>query len=321
MGYQLGQRHQAADEMRIAWFSPLSTKSAIGRFTVAVTDELSRFDEVVIWHPHCADPLQSGCRTVEYRSSDQIGPGDLAGYDIVIYNLGNYCPFHLEIYKLVRRYPGIVIAHDFVMHHFFASYLLEQQLNTDRYLKIMSWHYGIKGEMRARAYLRGEQPAIWETDEVSAYPLFEEATIGASGLIVHSRFFLERAIQVVACPVERLHLAYPVSSGFPLKSRKELGLPEDKVIACSVGHVNPNRRIHVVLQALASDRSLRERLHYVVAGPQSAHYAHELRELIHRHGLHASVELWGYVDDVALQSLISHSDFCIVPPPISWTVF
>jgi glycosyltransferase involved in cell wall biosynthesis len=297
--------------MKIAWFTPFSRKSAIGRFSRAVAEELKQLHFVDIWHPETGDVLQSDCPTRSFRKAEDVRHEVLSSYDCVVYNLGNYVPFHLEIYRLSKAFPGFLILHDFVMHHFFASYLLEQQRDENAYLELIERHYGLAGLAAASAYLEGKRPPLWETDEVLRYPLFEEAVIGARGVIVHSSFFLEPARRACACPVERLHLAYPAAQAAVTRTEGDLSLPEGRVVAVSVGHVNRNKRILSVLRAIAADEHLRSRMYYVIAGPEDPTYGREIRQFAEENGLAAALQFRGYVDDATLHSLLARADFCI----------
>lgn len=297
--------------MKIAWFTPFSRTSAIGRFSRAVASELRRLHSVDIWHPETRDALDSDCPTEVFRRAEDVRHEALSAYDCVVYNLGNYVPFHLEIYRLSRSFPGFLILHDYVMHHFFASYLLEHLRDEGAYLELIRRHYGPPAEAEARACLQRKRPPLWETDEVLRYPLFEEAAVGALGVIVHSGFFLEPVRRACACPVEKLHLAYPSADGTAARARRDPGLRQEKIIALSIGHVNRNKRILSVLRAIASSERLRSRLHYIVAGPLDPAYAQQLRQFTDDNGLAAAVEFRGFVDDATLHSLLASADFCI----------
>ncbi len=99
--------------------------------------------------------------------------------------MGN-SPAHRNIYQMLLETPGVVVLHDFVLHHFFASYYLEALRSPALYIAEMAYNYGIAGEELARTALRGEQP-IWE-QEPARYPLNKRVLDHARGVIVHSDF-------------------------------------------------------------------------------------------------------------------------------------
>ena len=53
-------------------------------------------------------------------------------YNLTVYQMGNN-PFHFKIYELALRYPGVVILHDFAIHHIVAAIFLEQKKDEVAY--------------------------------------------------------------------------------------------------------------------------------------------------------------------------------------------
>jgi len=297
--------------VRIAWFTPFSRSSAIGRFSAAVTAELSRHAEVELWHPWTSTAYEVRVRQVSFRSACDIPPGRLDEYDLVIYNFGNHLPFHREIYEISRQTPGLCILHDFVMQHFFAAYFVEHLRQPHRYVQLMERHYGEPGRRAAEASLARRGPPLWETDAVMEFPLFEPAIQGAFGVITHAEFFRQWVEAVFAGPVARLHLPYTPPPATDIPPRRALGVSEERVLAVTVGHVNRNKRVRSVLEVLAKHSDLRARILYAVLGPADPDYERELRELIARWSLQDCVRLLGYVDDRLLAAYLHHADFCI----------
>src|SRR5215471_1240304 len=100
--------------MRIAWFTPLSRMSAIARFSVQVTASLSKMLDVDLCYFDTGEVRDSAVTAKRFQSAASIPSSTLSTYDLVIYNFGNYLPFHKEIYLLSKRWPGVCILHDFV---------------------------------------------------------------------------------------------------------------------------------------------------------------------------------------------------------------
>ena len=156
--------------MRIAWFTPFSTKSSIGRRSGEIVGQLSQLAEVHLWHPETSDPRQAGAPRHTFSAADAVSLRTLAHYDLVVYNLGNYLPFHGEIYRLSRRFPGLCILHDFVMHHFFSDYYLERLHDPRAYVFAMQRLYGELGRRTAEDIVAGKRRHVCETDEVLEFP-------------------------------------------------------------------------------------------------------------------------------------------------------
>src|SRR5205823_1876767 len=75
--------------------------------------------------------------------------GRLAGqYDATVYQMGN-SPAHAYIYKQMLRHPGVVVMHEFILHHL----RIWMALNGGRrksYLGLMEGQYGAEGREAAR---------------------------------------------------------------------------------------------------------------------------------------------------------------------------
>ena len=265
--YYLGSRDREPHHMRIAWFTPFATASAIGRASQLVTDELSRAADVDIWHPAAAELHATRVRTLEIPQDLELLSATLGSYDLAVYNFGNYLPYHREIFEISRRVPGVAVLHDYVMHHFFAAYWLEYRHAPAEYREAMRRCYGPAGEAAA-----GENPGVWGGNRVVEFPLFEEATRGAYAAVVHSDYMAGCVGQRFPGPVRKLALAYDLPPAPAPRSRQELGVPRDHALLVSVGHVNPNKRILEVIEALAAEADLSRRVTYAVVGPMDPSY-------------------------------------------------
>ncbi len=296
--------------MKIAWFTPLAKASAIGRCGTAIAAELARTSEVDLWHPPCDDPHPTDVPTRRFTSPEDIRRETLAGYDILIYNLGNHLPFHKDIYLLARRFPGICVLHDFVLHHFFAGYFFELLRNPEGYVLAMQRHYGDAGRRLAEETVARKRRGVWESDEVVEYPLFEEALEGALGVVTHSEFLRRRVERVFPGPCRAIPLPYERPAGRPHSAgRVDLGIPEEAILLVSTGHVNPNKRIHVVIEALSLLGE--HRFFYAVLGLCRGAYAKQLETQVRRLRLEPRVRFFGEVADEVLDGFLAGADICV----------
>jgi glycosyltransferase involved in cell wall biosynthesis len=290
--------------MKLAWFTPFSRNSAIARVSRAVTTELAKVADLDLCYFDTDKTWDSSVSLKRYSSSEAVSDRDLERYDLVIYNFGNYLPYHGEIYSLSRRRPGICILHDFVMHHFFAAYFREHDRSLDTHALLMERAYGQEGRL---AYER----RVWESDEVIRFPLFEEVVRGALGVVTHSEFFKKRVTSCFEGPVTRIPLPYDADRTSPVRSRKELGVDENHVLIVTVGHVNPNKRISDILAALVQLGPVAQRITYTIVGSCPVGYQAELEASIQRSGLQSVVRFVSHVSDEILRSYLSHADICI----------
>jgi glycosyltransferase involved in cell wall biosynthesis len=302
-----------SDRLRIAWFTPLSRRSAIGEFSVHVVAELAKFAEVRLWTSDDQPLLETDLPIVRYKP----GSGELASLsacDTLVYNMGDHLPFHEHIHAVSREHPGIVILHDRVLHHLFAGkWLMGQDAARQLYVERMRAYYGEEGAEAARLSLEGERPPVWESDEeVLTYPLYEEGILNAHGVITHSESHAADVRSRWLGPVRSLHLPCysetlrEVDGSPPLRSDGPLQL-------LTVGHVNPNKQVHQVVGMLAADPELAARVRYTIAGPDDGFkaYVSELRGLIARHAGRLNVEVVGWQPPERLDALMRSSDIFV----------
>lgn len=288
--------------MKIAWFAPLSNSSAIGRFSVAVAEQLRSFSEIDLYSFDAGELRQTSVPIKVFGSAREIPPRILTAYDAIVYNFGNYLPFHREIFELARQQPGICILHDFVMHHFFAGYYLDYRHDSAAYQSALA---------RCCEEAPTAEARIWQTDEVVKYPLFEEVTRYALAVITHSEFFRVKVESVFPGPVTRIPLAYTAAPQCQEASRRQLGIRDEELLMLTVGHVNPNKQVETVLRALAQVREEAPSMTYAVLGSVSASYLRRLELMVLERQLGGIVRFFGEVPDRLLEAFLSASDICI----------
>jgi glycosyltransferase involved in cell wall biosynthesis len=297
--------------MKIAWFTPFSVQSAIGRASAAIVAELSKDSTVDVWHCESSGVRKTAARTIQFSRALAVDLTALEAYDVVVYNFGNHLPFHREIFHLSQRFPGVCILHDFVMHHFFAAYYLEDLKNPEGYIEAMGRLYGDGGRAVAAGAVGGQSARVWETDDVVKYPLFEDTIRGAYGVIAHSHFLTARIAKSYCGPVACIPLAYDVVRPVLPLSRQQLDVPEDRMLLVTVGHANRNKRIHAVIDALGRVTGAADKVVYAVLGPCDSAYRTQLLDMARSKGLESAVRLLGYTPDETLQAYLTHADFCV----------
>jgi glycosyltransferase involved in cell wall biosynthesis len=178
--------------------------------------------------------------------------GELRSYDAVIYHLGNNAMCHAADYEVFCDFPGVVVLHDFVLHHFFLGYHAQLQQRPDRYVAAMEYSHGPGGRTMAERIL-ADQRLLGEVG-VHRYPLNRHVLDLATGVIVHSNFTqaLVRATHP-ALPTKKIqHYAKPLPSPENVgRLRARYGLPAGAVILGAFGEFAPAKRIDVALRAIA----------------------------------------------------------------------
>lgn len=297
--------------MRIAWFTPLSRRSAIGDVALRIAEALSGHAYVEIWTTNVERARATELPIVDFtRSYEQLS--ELEDYDLCVYHFGDHVGFHGEIFNVARRHPGIVVLHDRVYQNLFAGIWLGNGFHS-QYLSRMETFYGDAGRRAAEGSLAGARTPVWESaDEALRFPLAEELLAGARGAIVHSESHAEDVRGRWFGPVHPLFLPTPAPRTPASQGRASVAR-DGRVLVASLGHVNPNRHLHEVVAALSADAELAARVHYVILGPfdPDQPYVQDLQEQIASSGLTETVDLAGYRRDEVRDELLAAADIFV----------
>ena len=236
---------ELARRPRIAWFSPLPpSRSGIADYSAELLPYLAELVDLTVF---AADPVTVSLPGLTVRPTSDFVLNH-AKYDLPLYQMGN-SDQHEWVYAMMLRYPGVVVLHDYFLHHFIRHRTVGHGEWT-AYGREMAYALGGDGRELARAVRRGS----------TAPPLFEEPLnqrlIDASlGLIVHSRFAAEKARSYrLNLPLTIVPALVEPRSGRSLRDR--LDLPENAVLFGSFGQITTEKRIDAALRAF---RGLLER--------------------------------------------------------------
>jgi glycosyltransferase involved in cell wall biosynthesis len=251
------------------------------------------------------DSLEIGCRAINYVDN----PASLSGldqYDAILYHLGNSAA-HNNMYPVFLEKPGIVVLHDFVLHHFFAAYYLEHLKKPDLYVLEMEYNYGSEGRLIAHTFLRRNSLPPWQIAPL-AYPLNQRILDKAQGVIVHSRFVRDLVSKSARfLPIRQINLFARIVDADAVKSklRRKYRLPEDKVVVASLGFITPAKRMDVTLAAI--NHLGRDDVLFLLVGESPAGSDAAIRKGL-RSGL---VRSTGYVDAASFEEYMQLIDICV----------
>ena len=82
--------------------------------------------------------------------------------DVALYHVGNDAEAHGWIVEALRRRPGVVVLHDFVLHHLVVG-LTFGRGDMAGYLSAMEREAGLVGRLLGYAVLDNKIPPLWET--------------------------------------------------------------------------------------------------------------------------------------------------------------
>jgi glycosyltransferase involved in cell wall biosynthesis len=270
--------------VRVAYYSPPpSSRSGIADYSALLLPALREQIDVVEAHPGKRPPSA----------------------DVALYHVGNDPDAHGWIVDALERRPGVVVLHEYVLHHLVAGITIGRGHGRG-YLDAMERELGVAGRLLGLGVLDNLLPLLWET-QPERFPLAGGILDQARGLIVHSQFVAERArASGYEGRLWRIpHPAWPMHDVMPAQDVD--GAP---LYGC-FGFLNMNKRIPELLQAFASLRRRRPGARLLLAGASSERF--DLGRRLERLGLdhEAGVLQLGYVPEDRMWSLMAACDVLI----------
>ena len=271
--------------MKVAYYSPLPPdRTGIADYSALLLPALRKRLDVVV--------AERGKRAPR-------------GVDLAVYHVGNNPDMHGWIVEALRRTPGLVVLHEFVLHHLVAGLTLARK-DVSGYLRAMEQEAGVVGRLLGLGVVDGCVPPLWST-RPEDFPLAGEILDLATehGLIVHSEHVRERAKAAgFRGPIHKVPM--PAWGGV-------LALPKHEVAGAPVigsfGFLNANKRVPQLLEAFALVRRRHPGARLLLVGPEAAGL--HLDERVERLDLADAVERHGYVDEERFWSLLAACDVCV----------
>ena len=235
----LSQRARGRGEarrLRLAYFSPLPpARSGIADYSAELLPALAERADVTLFSDETAAP-----GGLPRRPLDAF-PAERWAFDLPLYQMGNSA-HHSDIYRLLLRFPGVTVLHDYILHHLLAHLTLGAG-RFAAYAREMGYALGDEAAPLLRDIRSGR----------AANPLYDvalnERLLDSSlGLIVHSRTVAGWIH--TARPAARVAVIPLVVTPRPGRSRRaELGLPPEALLLASVGQVTAAKQLPLALRA------------------------------------------------------------------------
>jgi glycosyltransferase involved in cell wall biosynthesis len=267
--------------VKVAYFSPMApSASGIADYSALLLPALREHIEVVVVKRGTKRPPR--------------------GVDLAVYHIGNNPDAHGWILDALRRTPGLVVLHDFVLHHLVAGVTIGRR-DGHAYLDAMEREHGVVGRLLAHGVLDKRLPPLWEA-RPEDFPLAGEVLSLATGLVVHSRYVEERARGAgFAGPIARVpHPAWPSPHIAPAALE---GAP----LIGAFGNVNVSKRVPQLLEAFARLRADHPGARLLLVGATSPGF--DLERRLQRLGLDGvGIVREGRVDEPRLWALMGACD-------------
>jgi glycosyltransferase involved in cell wall biosynthesis len=291
--------------MKIALFSPLNPiKTGISDYTEEMLFEMKKHVDIDLVINQGYEPQNEKIRAQFKILTYDSQSFDASGYDEILYHMGNNYQAHGYIYDALKKFPGIVVLHDFVLQGFYAE-KYDSDRDFDAYLRIQKKYYREKGEEIAENLIRRTEFPIWERAAAFDYPLNEEVLESAKAVIVHSDFVKDQIRERTQRPVRKInHHGHEIKSFDRRQLRAKMDLGPQDILITSTGFINKNKRLGIILSAL--EEMGHPRVSYAIAGGDRGGL---LRNYLEEKKLRVIVK--GYLPLEELEALICASDICI----------
>jgi glycosyltransferase involved in cell wall biosynthesis len=263
--------------VKVAYYAPVTpSRSGVVDYSALLVPELAKHVELEL------------ARRGRFRRQPRA--------DVALYHIGNDPEAHGWIVDALRRRPGIVVLHEFVLHHLVAGTTLARG-DAAGYLEAMEREHGLPGRLLAYAVLDNRIPPLWET-RPEDFPLAGEVLRLATGLIVHSRY-VERCARSSGFAGPIWLVPHPAWAAPPVEPAQIDGSP---VVGC-FGHLNEAKRLPELLKAFARLRERHQDARLLLVGAASRRLVARLEG--------DGVIREDYVDEERLWSLMAACDICI----------
>jgi len=220
---------------RLAYFSPLPpARSGIADYSAELLPYLAERADITLFTdaPDAPGDLP--------RRPTAAFPAERWAYDLPFYQMGNSV-HHAGIYHMLRRYPGVTVLHDYVLHHLMAELTLGAG-SFAAYAREMGYDLG-----EAAAPLLRDIRSGRAANPLTEVALNARVLDSSLGLIVHSHTVAEwiRAVRPAARVAVVPHLVAPRHTH---SRRPELHLPPEALLVAIVGQVTTTRQLPLALR-------------------------------------------------------------------------
>ena len=264
--------------MKVAYYSPLPPeRTGISEYSALLLPALRRRMEV-----------------------DVAKRGGRARGDVALYHVGNNPEAHGWILDQLRREPGVVVLHDFVLHHLVAGTTLGRK-DGPGYLAAMEREGGVAARLLGLGVIDGCIPPLWEV-RPEDFPLCGEVFDRATGLIVHSQFVSER-VRERGYKGPLWQIAHPAWPRPAIEAESIVGDP----LFGAFGNLNASKRTGRLLEAFARFRDHHPGARLVLVGAAAPDVDMGIRAA----GVADAVVRHGYVDESRLWSLMAAADVVV----------
>lgn len=288
--------------MQLTWSSPLPpTRSGVADYADELVPPLAGLARVTVVQP------PEGKATVAWQGQVDWIPPAAPPRGVELVHLGNN-PYHLWVAARLRRYGGVVVLHDAVLHH-----LLVEEAAGSRDWRAFEEELTLAEDQGGQALAFARRWGFFGPLDPFLFPARRAYLRHARAVIVHNRQALQAVqAELPSVPVLQVPLAVAALPGGDGRGlRRRLGIAEDELLAVHLGFLTPAKGLDVILQAMAIATELGTPVRLLVVGEGAER--ERLAAVVEEAGLGGRVVLFGYVDREQLASILDAADLGLVP--------
>ncbi|MDF2811322.1 MAG: Group 1 glycosyl transferase [Microvirga sp.] len=309
---RLGHPSPAAGEAkpRLAYISPLPPdQSGIADYSVELLPELARFYsiDVIVTQNDVSDPwILANCPIRDLNWFERHAHA----YDRIVYQFGNSL-FHDHMFRLLEKYPGIVVLHDYYLGGLTAH---------------LELYGGVRGFWASALYhahgyhaLRDRFDPDKEIEAVNKYPVNLSVLQNAQGVIVHSGYSRQLATDHYGDRFASDWAVVPFPRHVPEiverdLARKALGFGEHDFLICAFGILGETKLNQRLLQAwLDTPLAQESSCHLVFVGQdgQNNEYCEQLRKAISASSAKKRIRITGFASASLYKQYLQAADVAV----------
>lgn len=237
-------------------------------------------------------------------------------YDITIYQIGNN-QLHIKMYMLALKYPGIIVIHDYAIHHLVAAVYLAYLKDDNAYFEEVGYNHGLDAKKEAVLRATRGELGLWETDAIK-YPMNRRILTASLGTIVFSQFAKENLEAYSSnVPIHRIYLhcggdcsLCTEEERFDARKRLHLDASQNEIIIGVFGFIGQAKRPYSILEAVYRLIQEGKKIKLVYVG-ELMDDCKDLPSKIKEKRMKNMVAMTGFTTQEEFQDFIVASDICV----------
>lgn len=306
---------QYSSRPRLAFVSPLPPeKTGIAAYSAELLSELSRYydiDVIVNQKDVSGDFIKANFpvrNTGWFECNARI-------FDRILYQMGN-SPFHAHMFALIKKYPGVVVLHDFYLSNL-QKWIGMNAKDSDPYYFLRNLYFS-HGYGSLLTLLNDYNNSLEEA--VLMYPLSYDIFKYSYGVILHSsqnikqaEFFYGQNILKKVYKISQLIAKPTVLTLNRSESRMRLGLKDEDFIICSFGFLDQVKLNKEIIDAYVNSPLARtNNCKLIFVGENhGGDYGKEILSIIQKSGIPDNVIITGFVSDEIYRDYLNSADMAI----------